>query len=215
LEDKKLLQTRPAFGGNLMATIVCPNHRPQMATVRPGVMKKADYDEARQGKIEKVPVSFEDRELRTQVMEVVKDVQECVSLCDAKIIVSGGRGIGGPEGFKLLQQLADVLGGTVASSRACVDAGWIEHHCQVGQTGTTVRPGLYIACGISGAIQHLAGMQDSDIIVAINKNEHAPIFEVADYGIVGDLHKVIPAMIEALRRLPEYSEEKRPASVSK
>lgn len=204
-EDKKLRQTRPAFGGNLMATIICPNHRPQMATVRPGVMKKANYDGSRQGNIEKLPVNFENGELRIQVMEVVRNIRESISLSDAKIIVCGGRGIGGPEGFSLLQELADVLGGTIASSRACVDAGWIEHSYQVGQTGTTVRPRLYIACGISGAIQHLAGMQDSDCIVAINKNEHAPIFEAADYGIVGDLHKVIPAMLEALRRLPEYS----------
>lgn len=204
-EDKKLLQTRPAFGGNLMATIICPNHRPQMATVRPGVMKKADYDGSRHGIIEKVPIKFESGDLRIQVLEVVKNIRETVSLTDAKIIVSGGRGIGGPEGFSLLKQLADALGGTIASSRACVDAGWIDHSYQVGQTGATVRPALYIACGISGAVQHLAGMQESDVIVAINKNEHAPIFEVADYGIVGDVHKVIPAILEALRRLPEYS----------
>ncbi len=197
-EDKKLMQTRPAFGGNLMATIVCPNHRPQMSTVRPGVMEKAAYDSSRQGSIINLKVNVAKADLRTKVLEFVKGIGEVASISDAEIIVSGGRGLGGPEGFNLLRELAKKLGGTIGSSRAAVDSGWIDHSFQVGQTGTTVKPKLYIACGISGAIQHLAGMQNSDYIVAINKNENAPIFEVADYGIVGDLYKVIPAIIEAL-----------------
>ncbi len=197
-EDKKLKQTRPAFGGNLMATIVCPNHRPQMSTVRPGVMDKANYDPNHKGELVKLDVSFAEGDIRTKVLEVVKSVGELASLTDAEIIVAGGMGIGKQEGFDLLKQLADKLGGSIGSSRACVDAGWIDHSFQVGQTGTTVKPKIYFACGISGAIQHLAGMQNSDYIIAINKNENAPIFEVADYGIVGDLYKVIPAIIEEL-----------------
>jgi electron transfer flavoprotein alpha subunit/Pyruvate/2-oxoacid:ferredoxin oxidoreductase delta subunit len=197
-EDKTFKQTRPAFGGNLMATIVCPNHRPQMSTVRPGVMDKAVYDTSRKGEVIELTVSFKKGDIRTKVVEVVKTLKETVSLTDAEIIVSGGMGIGKPEGFKLLKELADQLGGVIASSRACVDAGWINHSYQVGQTGTTVKPKIYFACGISGAIQHLAGMQNSDYIVAINKNESAPIFEVADYGIVGDLYQVIPALIQEL-----------------
>lgn len=200
-EDKKIKQTRPAFGGNLMATIICPNHRPQMSTVRPGVMDKAVKDPSHKGEVVKLNVVFEDGDIRTKVIEVVKSLKEMVSLTDAEVIVSGGKGIGKPEGFKLLKELADRLGGVIASSRACVDAGWIDHSYQVGQTGTTVKPKIYFACGISGAIQHLSGMQKSDFIVAINKNEAAPIFEVADYGIVGDLLKVIPAIIDELDRL--------------
>ncbi len=196
--DKKLMQTRPAFGGNLMATIVCENHRPQMATVRPGIMQKAEYVKKGTGKKTELAVSFEDGELREKVLKVVKSVREAVSLTDAKVVVSGGLGLGGPEGFELIKKLADRLSGVVGSSRAAVDAGWIAPSHQVGQTGTTVRPNLYIACGISGAIQHLAGMQDSKCIVAINKDENAAIFEVADYGIVGDLYKVIPAILNAL-----------------
>lgn len=197
-EDKKIKQTRPAFGGNLMATIVCPNHRPQMSTVRPGVMEKAVYDPNRRGRIIPLAVDLKEEDMRIKVLEIVKNLGETVSLTDAKIIVAGGMGLGKPEGFELLKKLADKLGGTVASSRACVDAGWIDHSYQVGQTGTTVKPKIYFACGISGAIQHIAGMQNSDYIVAINKNEAAPIFEIADYGIVGDLYKVIPAIMDAL-----------------
>lgn len=196
--DKKIQQTRPAFGGNLMATIICPDHRPQMSTVRPGVMEKAQYQEGRKGEVVKLNVSFKEGEIRTKVLEIVKSLKETVSLTDAKIIVSGGMGLGKPEGFELLKQLADKLGGVVAASRAAVDAGWIDHSYQVGQTGTTVKPKVYFACGISGAIQHVAGMQDSELIVAINTNESAPIFEIADVGIVGDLYKVIPAIIEEL-----------------
>ena len=197
-EHMQLMQTRPTFGGNLMATILCPKDRPQMSTVRPGVMAKAEYKADGKAENIELPVSFAEGDIRTKVLEVVKAVGETVSLTDAKVIVAGGNGVGGPEGFELLKQLADKLGGTIAASRACVDNGWIDHSYQVGQTGTTVKPALYIACGISGAIQHLAGMQESGQIVAINKNETAPIFEVADYGIVGDLFKVIPAIIEEL-----------------
>ena len=197
-ETKGLRQTRPAFGGNLMATIVCPNHRPQMSTVRPGVMAKPEKVEGRKGELIDLNVKFKKGEIRQQVLDVVKKVGEMASLTDAKIIVSGGRGIGGPEGFDTIRALANKLGGSIGSSRACVDAGWIDHSFQVGQTGTTVKPDLYVACGISGAIQHLAGMQTSKTIVAINKNENAPIFEVADIGIVGDLFKVIPAIIQEL-----------------
>ena len=197
-EDKKIKQTRPAFGGNLMATIVCPNHRPQMSTVRPGVMEKAAYQEGRKGEVIRLDVKFQEGDIRTKVLEIVKNMKESVSLTDADIIVSGGMGLGKPEGFELLKQLADKLGGIIAASRAAVDAGWIDHAYQVGQTGTTVKPKIYIACGISGAIQHVAGMQNSEQIIAINTNENAPIFEVADYGIVGDLYKVIPAIIEEL-----------------
>lgn len=197
-EDKKLMQTRPAFGGNLMATIVCENHRPQMATVRPGIMEKAQYNKNHKSEEIVLDVSFEENELRERVIKVVKSMREQVSLTDADVVVSGGLGLGGPEGFELVKKLADRLGGVVGSSRAAVDAGWIPHNHQVGQTGTTVKPKIYFACGISGAIQHLAGMQESKCIVAINKNESAPIFEVADYGIVGDLYKVIPAILNAL-----------------
>jgi len=199
-EDKKLKQTRPAFGGSLMATIVCPNHRPQMATVRPGVMDKAEYVKGKEGELIRLNVHFEEGDIRTKLIRIVKTAGEIASLTDAEIIVSGGMGLGSPQGFDLIKKLAKKIGGTIGASRACVDAGWIEHSHQIGQTGTTVRPKLYFACGISGAIQHLAGMQDSDNIVAINKNESAPIFEVADYGIVGDLFEVIPAIIEELEK---------------
>lgn len=197
-EDKKIRQTRPAFGGNLMATIVCPNHRPQMSTVRPGVMAKAERIPGRTGETVELKTDFLDGDIRTRVLDVVRSVKEMIAISDAEIIVSGGMGLGKAEGFDLLKQLADKLGGVVAGSRAAVDAGWIDHAYQVGQTGTTVKPKIYIACGISGAIQHVAGMQGSEQIIAINTNENAPIFEVADYGIVGDLYKVIPSIINAL-----------------
>ena len=200
-DDKKIRQTRPAFGGNLMATIVCPGSRPQMSTVRPGVMDKAVYDPSKKGEVVKLNAVFEEGDIRTKVLEIVKTTADIISISDADFIVAGGMGLGKPEGLDLLKQLADKLGGTVAASRACVDAGWADHNIQVGQTGTTVKPQIYFACGISGAIQHIAGMQDSDLIIAINKNENAPIFEVADYGIVGDLYKVIPAIIDELDKL--------------
>jgi electron transfer flavoprotein alpha subunit len=192
------MQTRPAFGGNLMATIICPDHRPQMSTVRPGVMEKAKYNENRTGEIVKFTPDLKDEDIRAKVVEVVKGGKAEVQLEEAKIIVSGGRGLGNPEGFKLIEDLANKLGGVVGASRATVDAGWIEHSHQVGQTGKTVRPSLYVACGISGAIQHLAGMQDSKVIVAINKDSDAPIFKIADYAIVGDVYEILPALIEAL-----------------
>lgn len=195
-EDINLKQTRPAFGGNIMATIICPKRRPQMSTVRPGVMQKLEKDETKTGELVKVSHKLSRTDIRTQVIEVVKAAKEIVSLTDADIICSGGRGLGDPSGFELIKKFADKVGGVVGSSRAAVDAGWIDHAHQVGQTGTTVKPKIYFACGISGAIQHLAGMQTSDIIVAINKDPDAPIFEVADYGIVGDLYKVIPEIIE-------------------
>ncbi len=204
-EDKKLKQTRPAFGGNLMATIVCPNHRPQMSTVRPGVMEKAARNENNKGNIIYVDLKLVEDDIRTIVMEVVKHKKDMVSLTDAEIIVSGGKGLGCADGFKMLKQLADTLGGTVGASRAAVDAGWIDHGNQVGQTGTTVKPKIYFACGISGAIQHLAGMSQSDIIIAINKNAMAPIFNVADYGIVGDVNEVVPMLIDAFT---QYKGEK-------
>lgn len=204
-EDKKLKQTRPAFGGNLMATIVCPNHRPQMSTVRPGVMEKAARNENNKGNIIYVDLKLVEDDIRTIVMEVVKHKKDMVSLTDAEIIVSGGKGLGCADGFKMLKQLADTLGGTVGASRAAVDAGWIDHGNQVGQTGTTVKPKIYFACGISGAIQHLAGMSESDIIIAINKNAMAPIFNVADYGIVGDVNEVVPMLIDAFT---QYKGEK-------
>lgn len=196
-ETKGILQTRPAFGGNLMATIKCPNHRPQMSTVRPGVMDKAPVQPGRTGEVIPVTLTLKESDIRTKVIEIVKTAKDQVSLTDAEIIVSGGAGLGDASGFELIKKFADHVGGVVGASRAAVDSGWIDHSHQVGQTGTTVKPKIYIACGISGAIQHLAGMQTSDMIIAINKNPNAPIFEVADYGIVGDLYQVIPELIEA------------------
>lgn len=198
-EDKKLKQTRPAFGGNLMATIICPEVRPQMSTVRPGVMDKAIENPDHKGEIISLNVNLTAEDIRTEVLEIVKVKRDLISLTEANFIVSGGMGIKSPEGFKMLKELADLLGGTIGASRATVDSGWIDRSRQVGQTGTTVKPKIYIACGISGAIQHLAGMQDSDLIIAINTNENAPIFEVADYGIVGDVYEVVPKLIELLK----------------
>jgi len=194
-----LLQTRPAFGGNIMATIACPYHRPQMSTVRPGVMQAAQPDKTRQGVIERVPVSIGADDLNVKILQVIKEARRRANLEDAKIIVSGGRGLGGPDGFKAVEQLAEALGGEVGSSRAAVDLGWIDHDHQVGQTGKTVRPELYVACGISGAIQHQAGMKESKFIVAINKDPSAPIFQIADIGIVGDLYSVIPEIVKQLK----------------
>ena len=188
-------QTRPAFGGNLMATIICPKTRPQMSTVRPGVMQKRDRVEGATGERVDYKPQITESDIRITIKDIVKSAKELVSLTDADIICSGGRGLGDPSGFELIKEFADKVGGVVGSSRAAVDAGWIDHSHQVGQTGTTVKPKIYFACGISGAIQHLAGMQTSDIIVAINKDPDAPIFEVADFGIVGDLYKVIPEII--------------------
>ena len=198
-ETKLLNMTRPAFGGNIMATIICANHRPQMATVRPGVMQAlADCDKV--GTVEKFDVEFTAEDMNVEICEVVKTEKKSVDITEAKILVSGGRGLGGPEGFEPLRELAKVLGGEVSSSRAAVDAGWIDRDRQVGQTGKTVRPDLYIACGISGAIQHAAGMEESEFIVAINKEESAPIFNICDLGIVGDLNKIVPNLTEALKK---------------
>ena len=194
-----LASTRPAFGGNLMATISCPDHRPQMSTVRPGVFKKPALDETRTGEILTEDIHLPADQIRVHLLERVKEVAEAVNLEEAESIVSGGRGLKSAENFKLVQDLADAMGGTVGASRAAVDAGWIPHAHQVGQTGKTVAPKVYVACGISGAIQHLAGMSGSDTIIAINKDPDAPIFGVADYGIVGDLFEVLPALTQAIR----------------
>lgn len=202
-EDKKLKQTRPAFGGNIMATIICPNHRPQMSTVRPGVMKKALKEESRKGIVSKLNISLKESDMRTRVIKKVVEKKDLISLTDANIIVAGGLGVGSKEGFEPLKKLADKLGGVVGASRAAVDAGWIDRSYQVGQTGTTVKPTIYIACGISGAIQHMAGMQDSDMIIAINKNESAPILKAADYSIVGDLHEILPLMADSIDNIEE------------
>lgn len=195
-EDGNLKQTRPAFGGNIFAEIVTKHHRPQMTTVRPGVMKLSAPDASRHGETITVAYNY-DREIRTHIKRIAKSVKESVNLEDAEVIVAGGRGLGNADGFNLLQKLADVFNGAVGASRGAVYAGWIDGAHQVGQTGKTVRPKIYIACGISGAIQHIVGMQNSDVIIAINTDPHAPIFEVADYGIEGDLYKVIPELISA------------------
>ena len=195
----QLLMTRPAFGGNTIATIACPNFRPQMATVRPGVMQKAERVEGAQAVIEEFNPGFVPNNKYVEILDIVKAVSYVEDIMDAKILVSGGRGVGSAENFKLLDDLAEALGGTVSCSRAVVDAGWKSKDLQVGQTGKTVRPHVYFAIGISGAIQHLAGMEESDIIIAINKDETAPIFDVADYGIVGDLNKILPALTEKIK----------------
>lgn len=191
--------TRPTFGGNLMATIMCPENRPQMGTVRPGVFKKGAYDESRTGEIVKEEVHVAPEEIRTKLIERVNEVAEAVNLEEAEIIVAGGRGIGSADNFKMLEELAEVLGGKVGCSRPVVEAGWMPQVRQVGQSGKTVSPKLYFAIGISGAIQHLTGIAGADTVVAINKDPDAPIFDVADYGIVGNFSEVVPAMIEAFR----------------
>ena len=195
----QLLMTRPAFGGNTIATIACPQFRPQMATVRPGVMQKAPKVEGAKAVVEEFNPGFTPDNKYVEILDIVKSVAETVDIMDAKILVSGGRGVGSPENFKILEDLAEVLGGTVSCSRAVVDSGWKPKDLQVGQTGKTVRPNVYFAIGISGAIQHVAGMEESDIIVAINKDADAPIFDVADYGVVGDLNKIVPKLTEALK----------------
>ncbi len=198
-KHNQLLMTRPAFGGNTIATIACPDFRPQMATVRPGVMQKKERQAGAKANIEEFNPGFTPNQNYVEILEVVKAVSETVDIMDAKILVSGGRGMGSAENFKILEDLAEVIGGTVSCSRAVVDAGWKPKDLQVGQTGKTVRPNVYFAIGISGAIQHLAGMEESDIIIAINKDETAPIFDVADFGLVGDLNKIVPALTEKLR----------------
>jgi len=198
-----LLMTRPAFGGNIMATIRCANHRPQMATVRPGVMQRREPEEGRTCPVENFTVPNLAAGKNVEILDIIKKVSERMDILDAKVLVSGGRGMGGPENFPILEALADELGGTISASRAAVDAGWQPKDRQVGQTGKTVRPNLYIACGISGAIQHLAGMEESDLIIAINKDESAPIFGVADFGVVGDALKVVPLLTEAVKKYRE------------
>ena len=200
-EQKKnqLLMTRPAFGGNTIATIACPNNRPQMATVRPGVMQKIEPKKGAKAEVIEFNPGFKPDNKYVTIKEIVKAVSDTADIMDAKILVSGGRGVGSAENFKLLDDLAEALGGSVSCSRAVVDAGWKPKDLQVGQTGKTVRPKLYFAIGISGAIQHVAGMEESDIIVAINKDEDAPIFDVADYGVVGDLNKIVPKLTEEVK----------------
>ena len=200
VEDRLLYQTRPAFGGNIMATIVCRHARPQMATVRSHVFLKPEPDHSRTAEVVEVPVSLDEKSIMTRIVEVIKEnVDAAANLQDADIIVSGGRGLKKADNFELIRDLADAIGGAVGASRATVDAGWIPAYHQVGQTGKTVHPKLYIACGISGAVQHLAGMGSSDCIVAINSDPSAPIFEVAHFGIVGDLFEVVPALTRAIR----------------
>lgn len=198
-KHNQLLMTRPAFGGNTIATIACPDFRPQMATVRPGVMQKREKQAGAKANVEEFNPGFTPDNKYVEILEIVKAVSETVDIMDAKILVSGGRGMGSPENFKMLEELAEVLGGQVSCSRAVVDAGWKPKDLQVGQTGKTVRPNVYFAIGISGAIQHVAGMEEADIIVAINKDEDAPIFDVADYGVVGDLNKIVPQLTESIK----------------
>ena len=200
-KHNQLLMTRPAFGGNTIATIACPDNRPQMATVRPGVMQKIDPIAGAKAEVIEYNPGFTPNNKYVEILDVVKELSDTVDIMDAKILVSGGRGVGSAENFKIHQDLADVIGGTVSCSRAVVDNGWLPKELQVGQTGKTVRPNVYFAIGISGAIQHTAGMEESDIIVAINKDETAPIFDVADYGIVGDLNKIVPKLTEELKKV--------------
>ena len=198
-QHNQLLMTRPAFGGNTIATIACPYNRPQMATVRPGVMQKIAPIAGAKANVAEYNPGFTPNDRYVEILNIVKAVKNTANIMDAKILVSGGRGVGSKENFKLLEDLAEVLGGTVSCSRAVVENGWLPVDLQVGQTGKTVRPQIYFAIGISGAIQHVAGMEDSDLIVAINKDEDAPIFDVADYGLVGDLNKIVPALTTALK----------------
>jgi len=197
-ETRELLMTRPAFGGNLMATIICPKHRPQMSTVRPGVMRKMERDTARKGEVETFVPKFDVSKFRVKLLKKVKEDKGKIDITEAKILISGGRGVGCKENFEKLQELADVLGAEVSASRAMVDAGVMPHDRQVGQTGKTVRPDLYFALGISGAIQHVAGMEESEFIVAVNKDKFSPIFQIADLGIVGDVNKIVPLLKERL-----------------
>jgi electron transfer flavoprotein alpha subunit len=196
------MQTRPAFGGNIMATIMCDKHRPQMATVRPHVMNMPEADESKSGEIIREKSHVREESILSKVLEIITDKSHGAEedIAGAEIIVSGGRGMMNAENFRILQELAAEIGGTVGASRSAVDAGWKPHSRQVGQTGKTVRPKIYIACGISGAIQHLVGMQDSDVVIAINRDKDAPIFEVATYGIVGDLFQIVPALTKLIRQ---------------
>ena len=200
-DTKLLLMTRPAFGGNIMATIVCKNHRPQMATVRPGVMSALAKDTTRKGEVVSFKVDFTPADMNVEIIEEVKENKKAVDITEAKILVSGGRGIGSPEFLSTLKEAADVLGGEVSASRPVVDGGWIGKEHQVGQTGKTVRPDLYLACGISGAIQHVAGMENSELVISINKDDGAAIFNVSDLGVVGDVKVILPKLIEAIKKV--------------
>lgn len=202
-EERELLMTRPAFGGNLMATIVCPDHRPQMSSVRPGVMQKLTVDNTRTGEIIEFGVNFDESKFKVRLIEEVKEAKQLVKIEDAHVLVSGGRGVGTVENFKNLEKLANNIGATVSSSRAMVDLGIMSHDRQVGQTGKTVRPDIYFALGISGAIQHIAGMEESEYIIAINKDKGAPIFNTADLGIIGDVNKILPLLNNEINKLTE------------
>lgn len=200
-EDRMLLMTRPAFGGNIMATIISPDHRPQMSTVRPGVMTKMDREIGRFGEIVKMPIEIVRNNKFVEILSFEKETEEKQDIQEATVLISGGRGVGSAENFSTLYDLADTLGGLVSASRAAVDSGWMDHDRQVGQTGKTVRPNVYFACGISGAIQHVAGMEEAELIIAVNKDKGAKIFEVADLGVVGDVHKVLPYVIDEINRI--------------
>lgn len=196
-----LVQTKPAFGGNIMASIVTPNHRPQMATVRPRVMQPLQVDATKKGEIIRAVVETKEKNITVRIVQVVEEARKSINLDEANIIISGGKGVGTPEGFRILEDFAKVLGAEVGATRDVVEAGWISSRHLVGQTGKTVRPKLYIACGISGAVQHVAGMRESEVIVAINKDPGAPIFDIADYGIVADLHEVVPLLTEKIKKM--------------
>ena len=202
-ETKLLHMTRPAFGGNIMATIVCKNHRPQMATVRPGVMAALAKDETRTGEVVNFKVDFVPADMNVEIIEEVKETKKTVDITEAKVLVSGGRGIGSADFVPVLQEAADVLGGVVTGSRPVIEAGWLDKDRQVGQTGKTVRPDLYLACGISGAIQHVAGMESSEVVISINKDDNAAIFSVSDLGVVGDVKVILPKLVEALKKVKE------------
>ena len=202
-ETKLLHMTRPAFGGNIMATIVCKNHRPQMATVRPGVMAALAKDETRTGEVVNFKVDFVPADMNVEIIEEVKETKKAVDITEAKVLVSGGRGIGSADFVPVLQEAADVLGGVVTGSRPVIEAGWLDKDRQVGQTGKTVRPDLYLACGISGAIQHVAGMESSEVVISINKDDNAAIFSVSDLGVVGDVKVILPKLVEALKKVKE------------
>ncbi|MFQ7260237.1 MAG: electron transfer flavoprotein subunit alpha/FixB family protein [Christensenellales bacterium] len=202
-ETKLLHMTRPAFGGNIMATIVCKNHRPQMATVRPGVMAALAKDATRTGEVVNFKVDFVPADMNVEILEEVKETKKTVDITEAKVLVSGGRGIGSADFVPVLQEAADVLGGVVTGSRPVIEAGWLDKDRQVGQTGKTVRPDLYLACGISGAIQHVAGMESSEVVISINKDDNAAIFSVSDLGVVGDVKVILPKLVEALKKVKE------------
>lgn len=200
-KNRLLEASRPAFGGNIMATILCKTARPQMATVRPKVMKALDPDEARQGQIVEESISLNEEDMRTKVLEIVKDVTKKANLADAHVIVCGGKGMGDEKGFQLIHELADVLGASVGGTRDVIEAGWLPHELQIGQTGETVTPKIYFAIALSGAVQHVVGMKNSELIIAINKDPNAPIFDVAHYGIVGDAHEIVPKLIEQFKEV--------------